>query len=195
MSRYEQPEYSVIAKFDSYEIRRYVPYLAAETTVDGDFDSTGNTAFRRLAGFIFGRNSENLKMNMTVPVTREQTETGGYRYRFFMDSGFSEEELPKPVDDSVSIVRVPGGHYAAARYRGRRNEAQYRRVESELLAALNRDGIDVSGSPFSAVYNGPLTPPAMRRNEVLVAVDRQETKAARKDADRQPAAPPSLDES
>ena len=67
MSNYEQPEYSVVTSFDGYEIRRYEGYLAAETTVRGDFDSTGNTAFRRLAGFIFGRNSEQLRMSMTVP--------------------------------------------------------------------------------------------------------------------------------
>jgi hypothetical protein len=177
MSRYEEPEYSVVATSDRYEIRRYDSYLAAETTVDGEFDSTGNTAFRRLAGFIFGRNSESVKMNMTVPVTRQRTETNSYRYRFVMERAYSEEALPRPVDDSVSLVRVPGGYFAAARYRGRRNEAQYRRAEDRLVAALERDRVEVIGSPFSAVYDGPFTPPMMRRNEVLIPVEWQGTKA------------------
>jgi hypothetical protein len=173
MSSYEQPEYSVVATSRRYEIRRYAPYLAAETTVDGDFDSTGSTAFRRLAGFIFGRNSQGLKMNMTVPVTRQRTDANSYRYRFVMERAYAEDELPRPVDDSVALVRVPAGHYAALRYRGRRNEARYRRAEAELLAALERDGVEVSGPPVGAVYDGPFTPPALRHNEVLIAVDWQ----------------------
>jgi hypothetical protein len=177
MSSYEEPRYSVVATTDRYEIRRYDSYLAAETTVDGDFDSTGNTAFRRLAGFIFGSNSEGLKMNMTVPVTRQRTESNGYRYRFVMERAYSEEELPLPVDDSVSLVRIPARYCAALRYRGRRNEARYRRAEATLLAGLEGDGVEVAGPPISAVYDGPLTPPVMRRNEVVVPVAWNEPKS------------------
>lgn len=178
MSRYEQPDYSVVATNDSYEIRRYEAYLAAETTVHGDFDSVGNTAFRRLAGFIFGRNSEGEKMNMTVPVTREETAANTYRYRFVMERAYSEDDLPRPVDPSIELVHVPAGYYAATRYSGRRNERQYRRKETALLEALRRDGIETTGTPVSAVYNGPLTPPMMRRNEVLIPIAWTESKAA-----------------
>jgi len=171
MSRYEQPDYTVLSSGPDYEIRHYEPYLAAETEVPGDFDATGNIAFRRLAGFIFGRNSTGVKMNMTVPVTRQETDAGSYRYRFVMESAYSESELPRPTDESVSIVRIPGGYYAARRYRGRRNESAYRRVEATLIAALSRDGVPIAGAPFSAVYDGPLTPPMLRHNEVLVSVE------------------------
>ncbi len=170
MSRYEQPTYDVISTTPDYEIRHYGPYLAAETEVVGDFDSVGNVAFRRLAGFIFGRNSEGLKMNMTVPVTRHETGSGSYRYRFVMERAYSESELPLPVDDSVSIVSIPGGYYAARRYRGGRGESLYRQVEAVLTDALRRDGIATTAHPFNAVYDGPFKPPMLRRNEVLVSV-------------------------
>ena len=169
MSRYEQPSFTVERSASGYEIRRYEAYLAAETIVSGDFDSTGNTAFRRLAGYIFGGNSAGVKMNMTVPVTRERTERG-YRYRFFMEKAYSEDELPRPLDESVRVVRVPGGFYAAARYRGSRSEATFRRAEAALAEALRRDGVVMAGDPAGAVYNGPFTPPMMRRNEVMVPV-------------------------
>ncbi len=174
MSRYEQPQYSVVATAGEYEIRSYESYLAAETTVSGDFDSTGNTAFRRLAGFIFGRNAEGIKMNMTVPVTRQETDPRTYRYRFVMESAYSEGQLPRPLDESVEIVRVPAGHYAASRYRGQRNERLYRRMEERLIEALARDGIATVGEPANAVYDGPMKPPMLRRNEVLVPVAWQE---------------------
>lgn len=170
MSRYEQPAYAVVESSVGYEVRRYDSYLAAETTVYGDFDSTGNAAFRRLAGYIFGRNSEGLKMNMTVPVSRQPTGVHGYRYRFVIEQAYSEEQLPRPIDDSVDVVQVPAGYYAAARYRGRRNETRFRRAEAALLAALQRDGVRTIGTPASAVYDGPRTPPMLRRNEVLVPV-------------------------
>jgi hypothetical protein len=170
MSRYEQPDYSVVASRGSFEIRRYESWLAAETTVQGDFDSVGNSAFRRLAGFIFGRNSEEQKMNMTVPVTREETAPNTYRYRFVMEKAYSEENLPRPVDRSIEVVRVAAGFYAATRYRGRRNESQYRRVEAALRQALHQDGIKTTGNAVNAVYDGPMKPPMLRRNEVLIPV-------------------------
>ena len=170
MNRYEQPHYRVRVQADGYEVRTYDSYLAAETTVSGNFDSTGTTAFRRLAGFIFGNNAQNVKMNMTVPVTREQAGEGRFRYRFVMEQAYSEDNLPRPVDPHVEIVRIPAGDYAALRYRGRRNEAAYLRAESDLVAALHRDGWTLTGKPISAVYNGPFTPPPLRHNEVLVPV-------------------------
>lgn len=178
MSNYEQPDYTVVNRADSYEIRRYESYLVAETTVYGDFESTGNTAFRRLAGFIFGRNSDGLKMNMTVPVTRETARPGEYRYRFVMERAYSEAELPRPVNDAVRIVRVPAGFYAATRYRGSRRESPFRRAEATLLESLRRDGIQPDGTPLSAVYDGPFTPSLLRRNEVLVPVVWDEQEAA-----------------
>lgn len=136
----------------------------------GEFDSTGNTAFRRLAGYIFGRNSEGVKMNMTVPVTHQPTGDGSHKYRFVMEQAYSEESLPAPADANVTITRVPAGHFAALKYRGGRSERTYRRSEAALLRALQRDGIQVTGDPAVAVYNGPATPPPLRRNEVLVPV-------------------------
>ncbi len=170
MSRYEQPEYTVVASGAGYEIRNYASHLVAETTVAGDFETTGNAAFGRLAGFIFGRNSANEKMNMTVPVTHLPLPGGGHRYRFVMERAYTEDTLPRPLDESVMVARVPGGHYAAARYRGGRGEGRFRRAAAELLEALARDGIEVTGEPEAAVYDGPFVPAPMRRNEVLVPV-------------------------
>ena len=79
---YEEPSYEVVRQTESYEVRDYRSYLVAETTVAGGFDSTGNAAFRRLAGYIFGGNRSRdadppdqagpIRMNMTVPVTRHR---------------------------------------------------------------------------------------------------------------------------
>jgi hypothetical protein len=170
MSRYEQPAYEVVARRDAYEIRSYDSYLVAETTVRGSYESTGNEAFRRLAGFIFGRNSSGVKMKMTVPVTHEPLADGGHRYRFVMERAYTEDSLPAPVDEAVAVVRLPAGSYAALPYRGGRDERRFRRAEAKLRDALACDAIAPDGPAMSAVYDGPYVPAPLRRNEVLIPV-------------------------
>ncbi len=169
---YEQPVFESIAHRDGYEVRYYPSYLVAETDVPGSFDGSGSTAFRRLASYIFGDNSESQKMNMTVPVTRTAAPGGGgYRYRFVMERAYSEESLPRPSDHRVVIDQVAAGHYAARRYRGRTNERRFRAEETKLRAALARDGVATGGAAAAAVYNGPFTPPPLRHNEVLIPIE------------------------
>ena len=168
---YESPDYYVLAKHDGYEIRHYEPYLVAETEVDGTFETSGNRAFRRLAGYIFGNNQESEKMAMTVPVTRQPAAAGRFAYRFVMEKAYDESTLPQPNDDRVAIRRLPGGHFAVRRYRGSTGERRYRREERALMAALESSGIAITGPAISAVYNGPMTPPPLRHNEVMVPIE------------------------
>lgn len=75
----ERPSYDVIQKLSNgVEVRRYEPYLIAETTVDGQgFREPTSQGFRTCAGYIFGKNksrqnrNEPEKMAMTSPVRVE----------------------------------------------------------------------------------------------------------------------------
>ena len=178
---YEEPEYVVLQQTRDYEIRQYVGYLVAETSVEGDFDQTGSTAFQRLAGYIFGDNrrvmpneredSESVSMKMTIPVTRERSEDESGRstvYRFVMEHAYDRETLPVPNDDRVSVAEVKGGRFAVLRYRGRITEERFLKHVGVLESLLKRDGLKAIDEPISAVYNGPFTPPFLRRNEVLL---------------------------
>lgn len=62
----EEPDFDVLAESESYEVRRYEPYLVAEVDVVGD--GSDGRAFRVLAGYIFGGNEGREKMQMTAPV-------------------------------------------------------------------------------------------------------------------------------
>ncbi|MFN9069052.1 MAG: SOUL family heme-binding protein, partial [Bdellovibrionales bacterium] len=68
----ETPRYEVLEKKDSFEIRKYQPYLAAQTEVEGDFEEAQGKAFRILAKFIFGENQSQEKLAMTAPVVKER---------------------------------------------------------------------------------------------------------------------------
>lgn len=186
---YEEPEYRVLEEREDYEIRAYHPYLVAETTVEGDYGESGGRGFRILAGYIFGRNQASEKMSMTAPVTREPAEgvrmnmtvpviaeraadAGRYTYQFVMERKYTRETLPVPEDERVSIREIPARTMAARRYSGRWTAANFEKHLGLLLAALERDGIEVTGTPQSAAYNSPFTPPFLRRNEVLVEIER-----------------------
>ncbi|MEM8982783.1 MAG: heme-binding protein [Pseudomonadota bacterium] len=183
---YEEPTYTVLATYDEFEIRRYQPYLVAETTVDGDFEASGNAAFRLLAGYIFGDNAPAEKMAMTVPVTRQDTvgekmamttpvtrqnNASSTTYQFVMEAKYTLASLPKPLDPRVKLKSVDARTVAARRYSGRINERNYAKNLTILKAALAEHDLQALGEPMSAVYNGPFTLPFLRRNEVLIDID------------------------
>ena len=175
---YEEPAYEVVRQTERYELRRYEPYLVAETVVNAGFDDSGGRGFRRLAGYIFGKNEsrsqpgESEKMSMTVPVTRHHVDDDPDRtvYRFVMERAYTLDTLPLPRAQGITLKEVPGGLTAVLRYRGSISQAQFEQQRSTLVAALAEDGLEPAGPALSATYNGPWTPGFLRRNEVLVPV-------------------------
>ena len=70
----EQPEYTVVRQDGAFELRRYAPYLVAETEVESEFMQAGNVAFGRLFRYISGDNTARAEIAMTAPV--EQAKRG-----------------------------------------------------------------------------------------------------------------------
>ncbi len=172
----EEPDYRVLEQREGYELRQYEAYLVAETDVPGSQRSGGNRAFRVLAGYIFGNNQNQKKMAMTVPVTAQldpEASRGDqtvYHWQFVMERKYSRETLPAPLDERVHIREIPPRLVAARRYSGSTSERNFLKNLKVLEEALARDNVTPAGQPLAAVYNGPLTPGFLRRNEVLVEV-------------------------
>jgi hypothetical protein len=166
----EEPSYEVLLETKHYEVRRYQPYIVAEVDVDEDFKQSGNSAFRVLAGYIFGDNASQEKMNMTAPV-ESAANYGPYTYSFVMERKYTMESLPTPTDPDVRLVERPGRVMAVHRYSGTWSEERYAEHEKILLDALATDRIETLGSPVFARYNAPFTPWFLRRNEVMVEID------------------------
>ena len=170
----EEPEFEVLKSNDDYEVRLYVPHIVAEVDVKGDEGDPGRAAFRILAGYIFGDNEAETKMSMTAPVTSQaggEGEGEHFTYAFFMESSYTMETLPKPMDARIRLVEKPARVIAARRYSGRWSTSKYQKNESALMAALANDGVVLSGEPYLARYNSPFTPWFMRRNELLVEIE------------------------
>ena len=172
---YEEPTYEIVFVTDGYEVRRYQDRLAAQ--VSGS--SATNSAFRKLFKYISGANTAAEKVAMTVPVAQsvsiEMTVpvvTSPEPYmQFFLPSSFTPETAPVPTDPGIKIVNVEGGYYAVFEYSGRSTNANFDKQQRILVNSLERDGVTQKSTPIMATYNGPLTLPFMRRNEVMVMIN------------------------
>jgi hypothetical protein len=184
----EQPEYTVLYEDGDIEYRQYEPYLVAETVVQNsdDFREAGNAGFRRLFKYISGANTSQAKIAMTAPVTRtprnediamtapvRQVESAdGWNVAFMLPKKYSIENAPIPTDDRLRIRMVPGRLMAVLRYSGRWTEKNFLRQRDTLQNAVDGQAVNQIGEFESAAYNPPYMPPFMRRNEVMIEVDR-----------------------
>jgi hypothetical protein len=183
----EEPSYEVVRRLDGadVELRRYAPYVVAQVRVDGPSDRADSEGFRVLAGYIFGKNRGERRLEMTAPVTRsaapvklEMTapvtrtaDAEGYVVQFVLPRDVSLATAPEPIDPRVQLREVPGGLVAAIRYSGTWSQANYEEHLRTLEATLRDAGIAWTGEPVLSRYNGPMTPWFLRRNEIWLAVE------------------------
>ena len=182
----EEPGFAVLERHEAFELRRYEPFVVAETVVEADFEGAGNRGFRVLADYIFGNNAARDEIDMTAPVTQRasveidmtapvlQREGAGERHviGFVMPEPYTLATLPAPMTDAIAFREVPERLVAARRYSGRWNEARFREQETALRDALAEHGLEAVAPPEYARYDPPFMPWFMRRNEVLIEVRR-----------------------
>jgi len=189
----EQQPYTVVGNSDGFELRRYPEHLVAEVITTGSFEDAGNRAFRYLFAYISGENSGRQKVAMTAPVVQAGASTkiamtapvvqealggkqgdreveGTFRVAFVLPAGFTTETAPQPTSREVRLRGVPGSLTAAARYRGRWDEAGFARHLEQLRASIAASGRAATGEPRFARFDPPFMPSFLRRNEVLLDV-------------------------
>jgi hypothetical protein len=181
----EEPTYDVVRQLDEQvELRRYAAYVVAEVVVDATASDAGNRAFPILAGYIFGKNQGQQKLEMTAPVTQsaepvklemtapvtQDAVAGGMRVQFVLPKGVTLATAPEPLDPRVRLREEPPALRAVIRYSGTWSQANYDEHLGKLQAALAAAGIATQGQPVLARYNAPMTPWFMRRNEIWLAL-------------------------
>lgn len=188
----EEPRYQVLQSDGAFELRQYEPMLVAHVEVDGDASGARNAGFRLLAGYIFGGNQGQRKIEMTAPVTQaaapvgekigekiamtapvtqSATAAGRWRVSFMMPRAFTLDTLPVPNDERVKFEVLPGEKRAAVRFDGFSTDSNLGRHRALLEAWVQQQGLKPSGGFVSAFYNDPFTLPWNRRNEWWVPVE------------------------
>jgi len=182
----EETKFKVIESEGRFELRQYSAHIVAETLVEGDFSKAGNEAFGRLAGYINGQNRRKQTIPMTAPVSQEadfvkipmtapvnQEQAGEkWRFTFLMPAEYKLETLPEPLDSRVTLRKVPERLVAAFKYSGTWSKSRYEAKKKQLMEWIEKRGLKQIGESIFARYNSPFTPWFLRRNEVLIPIDR-----------------------
>ncbi len=181
----EEPAYKVIDHVGPVEIRQYGPRLAASTVVPGDEVAARSAGFRRLAGYIFGANTQaasipmtapvvesraSAKIPMTAPVAQSEAANGGWTITFYMPQKYNMQTLPKPSRPGIEIHQIPAATDAVYRFSGIPSIAAVDKARFLLLGQLAKSNWQITGDPVTLFYDPPWTLPWCRRNEVAVAV-------------------------
>ena len=174
------PKYATLRRYRDFEVREYEKFFVAETSVKSDTgsakmdDSEAGQAFNRLAGYIFGKNERNEKMEMTTPVFSNKSR----KMQFVVEESSGDV---KPADESVQVRDRERCLFAVASFSGVANKEITDDAEKKLREAMKREAsksesvrfLPRRGDEFVelAQYNDPLTNPVQRRNELLIALD------------------------
>ena len=186
----EKPDYEILYKEGNIEYRLYEPYLVAQTEVsmDDNYNSASNEGFRRLFKYITGSNISEVDIAMTAPVQMsmddsrqkidmtapvQQIEIENFlQVAFMLPSNFDIKNAPIPTDERVKIKQIPARIMAVIRYSGRWTEKNRSKYEYRLRENLEVHAISAISRAETAAYNPPFTPPFMRRNEIMLEVER-----------------------
>jgi hypothetical protein len=159
--------------------------------VAGDWNEAGNEGFRRLAGYIFGKNRREAKIAMTAPVAQasrkkaeesvnlpmtapvaQQRQGDSWMVAFTMPEGETLGTLPAPEDPRVVLREVPPARVAVVRFSGRWTDANMKEQEAALRRWTSAQHLTVTGEAEVNRYDPPFKPWFLRRNEVWLPLAR-----------------------
>ena len=173
----EEAEHSVIERDGAFTVRRYARLATAEVTRFGTIAEAMDEGFRPLADYIAGKKdaraagATDRRIAMTVPVTVSPGATSGsWTVRFVMPRAWSRASLPEPANGVTLGDRAPRT-LAAVRFAGRGTDRDLIAAKrDELLAWVEKRGLQTRSEPEFAAYNAPIVPGTLRRNEWWVEV-------------------------
>ena len=169
----EEPNFKILVDDGGLEIRSYDEYVVAETVVEGSFDTASRKGFRRIAGYIFGENTNSIgqseKIQMTAPVT-VKPDNEGWVLHFVMPRNYDMNQLPVPNNSSISLKKIEAHLAAVIIFSGFTTDAKIQNKTEELKVWLEKRNYKIAGPQQIARYNDPFTLPWLRRNEIIFKV-------------------------
>ncbi len=175
VNKTEEQKYTVVYKDKEFEIRFYPASIFASITSDAKtYKELANPGFRMLAGYIFGGNENETKISMTTPVHMDISDSAS-TMSFVMPSSYDENNLPKPNDPNVKIVRSTDEYVAAIQFGGFASDKDIEFYSGKLQKLLEAKGITSYGHYRFLGYNPPFQVIG-RRNEIIVSVNWDENK-------------------
>ncbi len=116
----EEPKFETVSRHGHIELRRYAPFIVAETFVEGDMDAASGKGFRAIADYIFGNNvaagqspaQGAEKIAMTAPVTMEpvHVQSKPASQKIAMTAPVALEPLPAATQVGAQLQAMQGAN-------------------------------------------------------------------------------------
>ena len=164
----ESPNYKVVRTEGRFEIRDY-PSLTTISTVMGNDEMDGS--FMRLFRFIAGNNEGSEKISMTTPVLIDSA-LESRKMSFILPGKTVQKGVPKPLSGNVALDKVEAARFAVFRFKGGRTANNELLATARLITWLELEKLTAKGAAMFAYYDPPWTPVFMRRNEVMIRVEK-----------------------
>ena len=172
----EEPDYDTVRSDGDIEVRDYDGMVVAETIKGGYHEKARRIGFETLADYIFAQNREGRKIAMTAPVLQQLSEnegqTKGWAIRFVMPKKYTVATLPAPASDDVKLKEVPSKRVVAIRFNGNFSATLASKKLMSLYNYIADENLTQKGDPEYAFYNPPWTPGFLKRNEILIEIER-----------------------
>ncbi len=187
----EEVKYYVITRDHERQIRKYRPFILAQTMVRGTFEIARDLGIRRLELYLNGHNSFRERLPSTTPFFQSRGDRLSFTSPLEIDrhaheenwvlgiilpARFSVNNMPQPLEKNIKLLKIPSQIVAASRYSGVNSEEVMNRESQKLLIWLEKQKNYKSISePRFAQYDGPIVIPIFRRNEIqlsLIETDR-----------------------
>ena len=163
----ETPDYAVVKKDGKVEIRDYPELMVATAPMKSDMDNSFMTLFR----FITGANEQKQKISMTAPVLI-RSEKEKKTMSFIVPKETVEKGIPKPTGELVTISKIKAARFVTLRFSGKRSSETEVKAIGTLQTWMKEQKMAAKGEPVFAYYDPPWTPTFMRRNEVMVRIEK-----------------------
>ena len=168
----EKPEFTLVSKSGSLEVRTYEPVMVAATSLQGDYRESSRSGFRTIANYIFGGNQEEQKVAMTAPVLMENPNAPQYTMAFVMPKESVEQGLPTPSTDRLKLQAQNWGTVAVWSFGGWATEERLAKEWPKMQSALQKQGLASKTTyDWVAQYSPPSLPPPFRHNEIWMMLE------------------------
>jgi hypothetical protein len=185
---WEKPPYTVLERpAPGLEIRRYGSRTTAEIEMAGEGDEAKDLAFEALEAYLDGGNhlspalagavppeleGASIQISMTAPVETAAA-PGWLRLRIFLPGRFTLASAPEPLDPRVAVAEQGDETIAALRFGGTADAAAVAQHTAALYGALADTAWAPDGDATLYTYDPPWTLGFLRRNEMVVSVERR----------------------
>lgn len=168
------------------EVRQYAPMVLVSAEMG---DGGRNSAFRKLFRYISGENQGATEISMTAPVLMDGNSSAAKGTEiamtapvlmnnqastplmsFVMPKDFTLQTTPKPTDPTVTVRELKNYKVATIQFSGTLSESNVATHRQILQDWLKTQGYVAISAPVEAGYNGPMTLPPLRRNEILIEI-------------------------